>query len=195
MPSLNYKNKKQLGEDKALKIAEKYIRQHKLGNGEELQFDMIRLSKTCGSATKEGADTADEYVTDTTIQYKQIINGVPAVNQNQGIVSVTIDNDGIVTNMLSSVKKIARLSKNPKSMMIDPSKNGKALAAKSASAIERSFNDKTSRYKSAKVVEDSEETGYDLDSMHGRLVIQRVYEVTFEKGLKKLIKVTVPVFE
>ncbi len=120
---------------------------------------------------------------------------MPAVNQNQGIVSVTIDNDGIVTNMLSSVKKIARLSKNPKSMMIDPSKNGKALAAKSASAIERSFNDKTSRYKSAKVVEDSEETGYDLDSMHGRLVIQRVYEVTFEKGLKKLIKVTVPVFE
>lgn len=158
---------------------------------------MIRLGVTSGGHTKDPKQKEEEFITDTTVQFRQIINGVPTVNHDEGIVRVTIDNDGTITNMHRSVKKVTGLSVFPKSIPLDPKKdsNLESQAANTKQSIEKAFDEKISNYKTARLIEGSEETGYDVANKYGRLVVQRVYEVTFEKDFKKLIEVTVPVFE
>jgi hypothetical protein len=196
LANINYKNKKKLDEKEAIKIAETHIKKHDLDHGQKLKFDMIRLGVTAGGNTKDIHQKGDEYITDTTVQFKQEINGVPTINYDQGVVRVTIDNDGTVTHMHSSVKKVVRLSNFAKNMNLDPKNDGNPQAhLMTKQVIEKSFKEKISSYQSVKLVEDSEETGYDIAEMHGRLVEQRVYEVTYEQNFKKLIKVIVPLFE
>jgi len=191
--TINYNNKVQFSEKEAIKIAEQYIEKYKLHAGENYQFDVVRLTKTAGSNTAKNAKIEKEYVTDTMVQYRQFINGVPVVNSDSGLIRVTIDNDGKVTNLHSSVKKTSLLHSNPKSNKLDP-KNAKSMTkAKSASDVEKAFKKQLSKYKSVKLME--EEIGYDVKHSHGRIVNQRVYEISMGHGLKKRIKLMVAYYE
>jgi hypothetical protein len=186
----NHANTKQLDEQKALSIAEQHIQELNLHAGEKYAFDVVRLTKTAGGSPKNKETHA--IVTDTTVQYRQVINGIPSVNSDAGLIRVTIDNDGTVTRLHSSVKKVASLSSNPKSMTMNPTENTGSIAI-SAQAMEDAFSSQMANYKNAKLLE--EETGYDVANTHGRIITQRVYEVTFEHNLKKLVKLTVSRFE
>ena len=187
----NHTNTKQLDEKKAYTIAEQHIQELNLHAGETYAFDVLRITSTAGGSPRDKKET-NPHVIETTVQYRQIINGIPSVNSDAGLIRVTIDNDGTVTRLHSSVKKVASLSSNPKSMAINPSEKT-GIDAVSAQAIEDAFSSQLKNYKNAKFLE--EETGYDVADTHGKIVTQRVYEVTFEHNLKKLVKLTVSRFE
>ena len=193
---VNVANKKQISEAEAIKIAQQHIKEHNLNAGEKYELDIVRLSKVAGAKGSKNPKVDAEYVTDTMVQFRQIINGVPAINSDNGLIRITVDNDGKVANMHSSVKKIAKLNSFPKQMPLDP-KNEKSLAtAKAHAMIEKGFTDRIAKYNSSvKFVDDSEEIGYDVSQNSGKLVMQRVYELSFPEGLKKLVKVIVPIFE
>jgi len=195
LAEVNYNNNSQLPESEALKIAEKEIARHQLHAGEKYELDVIRLSKTAGSATGPSAVADHEHVTDTTVQFRQVINGIPSVNADAGLIRVTIDNDGTVTHLHSSVKRIAKLQSHPKSASIDPKNERSTSLAKDNELVEKEFNEQLAAYKEVRQLEDSEEIGYDVAHTHGRIVKQRVYEVTMEHGLKKLVKIIVPIYE
>ena len=178
--------------NKAQQLAEQYIREH-TGKDTELQFHAIRLGKTCGGGTKGSGELDKEYVTDTTVEFRQVINGVPVINTDNGVVRVTIDNDGTITNFHNSVKKVLNLSNKPKEISIDPNRNGHALETQ-AQETERLFRNKLSEYKTENAKPVANEVGYDISGLHGSLSEKREYEVTFENDLKKLIQVTVPIF-
>ena len=194
----NHNNKETLDAKKARRIADQHINDHNLAAGEEYAFDRVRLTMNGGGSTRDKGATAEPYASETTVQYRQVINGVPVVNSDAGLIRVTVDNDGTVTRLHSSVRKVASLSANAKSMVPDPSigkgtSTYETAAATSTADMEAAFKQQLGAYKKAELIE--EETGYDVASSHGRLVTQRLYEVTFEHGLKKRIKLVVPRFE
>lgn len=193
LANINYENRRTLDEAKARKTAEQYIREH-VGKDTELQFNAIRLGKTCGGSTKGSGELDQEYVTDTTIEFRQVINGVPAINTDNGVFRVTIDNDGTITNFHNSVKQVLNLSNKPKQMNIDPNRNGHALETHGQDT-EKLFLNHLAGYKAEAVHLVSDEIGYDVTGLHGGLVAKREYEITFENNLKKLIQITVPIFE
>ncbi len=192
LASINFENRSQLDQNKAQQLAEQYIREH-TGKDTELQFHAIRLGKTCGGGTKGSGELDKEYVTDTTVEFRQVINGVPVINTDNGVVRVTIDNDGTITNFHNSVKKVLNLSNKPKEISIDPNRNGHALETQ-AQQTERLFRSKLSEYKTENAKPVVNEVGYDISGLHGSLSEKHEYEVTFENDLKKLIQVTVPIF-
>ncbi|MVN20506.1 DUF6345 domain-containing protein [Mucilaginibacter arboris] len=191
LANVNFENRRQLDQNKARQTAEQYMREQ-LGKDTELQFQAVRLGKTCGGSTKGSGKLDEEYVTDTTIEFRQVINGVPVVNTDNGVVRVTIDNDGTITNFHNSVKKVLNLSNKPKQMPIDPNRNGHALETRQDT--EQLFAKKLAEYKTENVKPISDEIGYDVSGRHGGVVAKREYEVTFENDLKKSIQVIVPIF-
>lgn len=192
LANINLKNRSQLDQNKARQTAEQYIRKQ-IGNDAELQYHAIRLGKTCGGSTKGSRELDQEYVTDTTVEFRQVINGVPVVNNDNGIVRVTIDNDGTITNFHNSVKKVLGLSNKPKQMAIDPNQNGHAPEAR-AQDTEKLFQHKLAGYKAQNAELIADEIGYDVAGSHGSIVAKREYKLTFENNLQKLVQVTVPIF-
>ena len=192
LANINFENRNRLDQNKARQTAEQYIREH-VGKDAELQYSTTRLGKTCGGSTKGSGHLDKEYVTDTTIEFRQVINGIPVINTDNGIVRVTIDNDGTVTNFHNSVKTVRKLSNKPKQMGIDPNRNGHALDAQAADT-EKLFRHKLAAYKTESTKPITDEVGYDVSGLHGSIAAKREYEVTFEDDLKKLVQVTVPVF-
>lgn len=192
----NHDNGKALGVEKARRIADQHIADHNLNAGEEYAFDKVRLTMNGSGNTRTKAN-GDEYASETTVQYRQVINGVPVINSDAGLIRVTVDNDGTVTRLHSSVRKVSALRSQGKSMVADPGADNAvgntAAVASSAAAMESAFSKQLDRYKKVDLLE--EETGYDAAFLHGRLVTERLYEVTFEQGLRKRIKLTVPRFE
>ena len=195
LAEINRENKSPLDEKEAIKIAKEHIEKYQLHAGEKYELDLVRISKTAGSKALKGAKIENEFISDTTVQFRQIINGIPAINSDAGLIRVTIDNDGTVVNLNSSVKKVASLNNKPKAMVLDPKDENSLKKASSKATVEKLFKKKLTGYKAPKLIKDSEEIGYDVAHAYGRIVIQRVYEVSYEKGLKKLIKVIVPYFE
>ena len=193
LANINFENRTQLAENKARQQAEQYIRDQ-VGTDTELQYYATRLGKTCGGSTKGSGQLDQEYVTDTTVEYRQIINGVPSVNTDNGVVRVTIDNDGTITNFHNSVKPVINLSSKPKQMDIDPNRNGHALDAQPQNTEKLFLSKLSSTYNTENAKLISDEIGYDVAGLHGNLVAKREYEVTFEKNLKKLVQVVVPIF-
>jgi Family of unknown function (DUF6345) len=192
---INHNNKKAISEKEAIKIAEEQIKLHELNAGEKYAFDVVRLSKVCGGKGSKTPKLDEEYVSDVMVQFRQIVNGVPVVNADAGLIRITIDNDKTVVNLHSSVKKVKLLSSQPKEMMIDPKDEKTLSTATNMALIEKAFLQNLHQYNApAELVADTDEIGYDLVNHLGKLVNQRVYELSFEKGLKKLVKVVVPIF-
>ncbi len=192
LADVNFENRRQLDQNKARQVAEQYIGEQ-IGKDADLQFHAIRLAKTCGGSTKGKGELDKEFVTDTTVEFRQVINGIPVVNNDNGVVRVTIDNDGTITSFHHSIKKVVNLSDKPKQMAIDPTRNGHSLEVQAQDA-EKQFQHKLAQYKTENAKLISDEIGYDVSGLHGAIVAKREYELTFENNLKKMVQVIVPIF-
>ena len=195
----NHANTKTLEATRARQIADAQVAEHGLHAGEDYAFDTLRLTMNGGGSTAKAAYADQPYASETTVQYRQRINGVPVVNTDAGLIRVTVDNDGTVTRLHSSVRKVASLAATAKSMVADPAVNGAAsavaaVAPLSDTAVEAAFRTQLGHHHAAATLLE-DETGYDAAFLHGRIVTQRVYEVTYEHDLKKRLKLTVARYE
>jgi hypothetical protein len=208
----NYKNTTALSQDKAISMAEKAITELKfIGDGVDLVFDSLRIDKGQAGTPKGSGTIEDAYITDTTVIFRQVHQGIRSVNNNHGLVMLSYDNDGKLTRIHNSTKKIIGVNSKPQAYMNDPIKGKKVNKVELLSDLNLNENLRqklvsldgqefaSSRNNSpigAEIIEAKE--GFDFSGTTGELVAHREYSV--EKGesngqsFAKVYKVRVPLF-
>ena len=210
----NIDNRDQITIDQARTLAEEAVRSHGLDTEIDLAFDRIRYTMTAGRPS-EGAIEADDpqifqppRAVETTVQYRQTVNGLPTVTPGTGQVRVTVDNDGAVTRLHNSTRRLERLSDRPKTTTAAPGVRGGPIVQPRATdggierLLARQWRERMQTAAargavplSASVVPGSTEVGYELRGGSARLVAQRELEVDFGDGLRKRYQVVAPIVE
>jgi len=209
----NRENRDQLTLRQATSAAEDAIRSYGLDEQVELTFDRVRLGATA-SASADGSEVAEPSVTETTVQYKQSINGLPVVTPDAGSVRLTIDNDGTVTGVHSSVRPVDQLTDRPMDTTASPPEPGSPSEgpiarprATDAAGYEQLLAQAWARRVASgwavrgemplgfTVVPGSTEVGYDIRGNTTSLVARRAIEADFGGVLRKRYWVTVPLLQ
>lgn len=210
LAKINFGNNKQLDTKKAQGIAEKLIKERGLDKIAEVELANIRYGYTQGGSPANSGKLEAAHVTDTTFEFRQTINGLPVISSDAGVLRVTVDNDGKVTDVHSSVRAVAKLSAKPKFSgktppdPSDPAARGAESVLTEAGldqAFEALLSGLTNKMggnirggaKAAEMV--SSEIGYDATAAHGGVVAQREYELDLGNGLKKRYQLQVPIFK
>lgn len=208
MASANLDNKSQISIGRARSIASESLRRFGLRRNADLTFDRVRLEAEAGVNSKDSRETYGPFVTQTTVQFRQLINGLPVITPSAGTVRVSVDNDGTVTAMQSSIAPVERLSDRPKNTTSAPNEEGSLsrARAKGEDDLERMFLGEWRRLLTQFVlrggvpsqyslVPGSTEIGYDIRGNTAILVAQREIEVDFGDGFFKRYKLVVPIVE
>lgn len=205
----NYENKSQISTAQVQGIAERLLQDHNLTKNMDLELFDVRYGFTAGGSPNGSGSLDEPYITDTTLEFRQMVNGLPAISPDAGILRITVDNDGKVTNVRNSLRPIARMSDKPKSMSLAPPDSSSRSVTNPANPpsmqdLEMAFeaklnqlqsgNEKTRSVSSTAQIT-STEIGYDFSKSHGSIVASRLYELDMGEGFKKLYKVNVPIFE
>jgi hypothetical protein len=188
----NFANMSLLDEGKAIKIAQRLIRDLDLGKGIELTLGNIRHRFTCGG-TMNGSGTIEKpSAIETIVQFRQSYKGVESVNSDHGLIAVCIDNDGVVNNVYDSTKTVLGESYKSPSNDVSP-RDPKSSSNLNADAL---FKKKVHKIAGKDAVKSSvlrERVGYDFSGNLATVVQQKDFEVNFGKDLKKRYKIRVPV--
>ncbi|HEX8427283.1 MAG TPA: DUF6345 domain-containing protein [Hymenobacter sp.] len=212
----NYENTDQLSQDKAVDIAQAMLEETGFSKHADLQIDKVIHGYSCGGSSKGSGEIGEPVVTETIVQFRQVIDGMPTINDGNGLVRVSIDNDGNIINVSNSAKKVVDLSTKAKSTLApDSSSKGAAVntyADFSEKNLDKLFQQKLNNIlsrnsaaetngngaakamyaKDAHVIE--EKMGYNVNGGYGSIEAQREYEVDFGSDLKKRYKVRVPIY-
>ena len=105
MAKANYQNTKQIGENKALKIAEGFVSELGLAKGIKLE-QSTTYNTTRGGGNAKTEELYDPKVIQTIIQFRQKHDSLKSVNSEHGLITVSVDNDGKITRVFSSLKPI-----------------------------------------------------------------------------------------
>jgi Family of unknown function (DUF6345) len=199
----NLDNTTSLGASRARGLAEDAVRQYGLDSDSQLVFDRTVLASAAGGTTEGSGRLEPDRVTETIVQFRQVINGVPVISPDAGTVRVSVDNDGRVTQLQSSVRQVADLGKAGRTMAPrgpEPGQSGgQANGSRSPSpepehesalgaAVGRQLRDLIARGVSPVAVETvpgSTEVGYAVHGNSARLVARRAIEVDFGSGYRK----------
>lgn len=196
----NYRNDQVISENKAVDIAKDLISDLGLDKGIELvQGTTFNTFIGGGNAKTEKLD--DTRIVETTIQFRQVHNKAESVNSGSGLVTVSIDNDGKVTQVFSSLKKIEDVQKQANIVEIAKARgvdyqatsreeqfaqkihqiisgampqDGKLLSTKQGEKVEKP---------SVKIID--EKIGYDFSSNFAKPVHQRDVEIQFGEFAKR----------
>lgn len=186
----NAENTNLLNQDKAVKLAEKVIKDLGLGKGIEMTLGNTRHKFTCGGTSAGSGKLEKEAVIETVIQFRQTHNDVQSVNSDHGLIAVSIDNDGRVLNIYDSTKLVVGEIDQRTTRTSSPADPKKAAGPD----VERHFQKKIERLKAegeGKATVIREVVGYDLSSSVGTVVRQKDVEIDFGKEVKKRFKVRV----
>lgn len=198
-------------------IAQEAVRRYGLDQQTTLVFDRVILAQEAGGTAAGAGEIRGPYTTGTTVQYRQVINDLPVITPSAGTVRVSIDNDGRVTDVSSSVRVVERLSDRP--WMTPPTPPPPAPAggppagepreaartdgdpANYEQALEAAFSRQLAAWAITgkmpvefTTVPGSTEVGYDISGDGARLIAHKLVEVDFGAGFSKLYWVSVPLF-
>lgn len=187
----NVANRSLLNESRAIRIAQRAIKDLSLDRGIELKLGNIRHRLTCGGTLKGSGTLEDPSALETIVQFRQSYNGVESVNSDHGLMAVCVDNDGGVTNIYDSTKNV--ISEIEKS----PGNNPSPRDPKRAARVERKalFRKKIQRVSCGNGKRTSllrEKIGYDFATNLAVVVHQEDVEITYSRGLRKRYKIRVP---
>ena len=203
--SPNASNGEALSIDDAKRRATDLVSEHGLDQGIELEFDRLRDTMTAGGSTGDG-EGDPPHVLETTVQFRQLINGVPVVSQAAGDVRISLDNDGRLTRIENTTRKVDRLSDRPKATISPPGAEPEGIRPRGGGDPEQLLAEAWSVHRApaarddetagkASAVPETTEVGYDLRGTEGRLVARREVEVQFGEGISKRYEVIAPIVE
>ncbi len=191
----NIENTELLDESKAIRIAEKLVRDLDFDNRIELKLGHIRHRFTAGG-TMTGSGTIEEpSAIETIVQFRQCHKEVESVNSDHGLIAVCVDNDGSITNVYNTTKSIIDEPEKPRSIIPSPRETSEPVRddvesqfRKAVSGIiNRSGNSHERAAGSTEVL--LEKVGYDFSSKLGPVVRQRDVNITMHDNLKKRYKI------
>jgi len=205
----NLTNQSPLPMQRVTALAEESIRKYGLDQQVPLVFDRVLIASAAGGTDQGSGQLEGPYTTGTIVQFRQVINGLPVITPGAGIVRISIDNDGTVTNVHSSVRAIEQLSDRSMNTSGAPTPAG-ATASRQApepANYEQLLAAKFSKQLASWVakggggmplefttVPGSTEIGYELQRDEAVLIARKAVEVNFGSGYRKRYWVTVPLF-
>lgn len=206
----NLSNRTQISTPRAIALAEEAVRRY--GFNKEVQLVLDSVSLSCeGSGTSNGSGAIQgPFVVGTRVQFRQVINGLPVITPGSGTVHISIDNDGKVTNVHSSVRAIERLSDRSRITTAMPTPDGtvtsigssnpanyqQMLAAESETILSSLTPQGESKAPlTFTTVPNSTEVGYDIRGNKAVLIAHKVIEVNYGGLYRKLYRVEVPLFQ
>jgi hypothetical protein len=204
----NLDNRTQISAQRAISLATDFIGQLELDPNVEVVFDQVRFGAE-GGVTSRGSGTVEgPFITETTVQFKQVINGLAVVAPGAGEVHVSIDNDGKITGLHSSVRGVDRLhelrpaSPGPSAPGAHIGPNGPIDPGDIEQKLAAAFSRKLAGFAlrgsipiAFTVVPHTTEVGYAIKGGQATLVAQRLVEMEFGHGLRKQYWNTVPISE
>jgi Family of unknown function (DUF6345) len=200
LTAANLGNTTPLATAQARGLAEDTIRQYGLDAGLQLIFDRAILASAAGGTSEGSGRLEPERVTETIVQFRQVINGVPVISPDAGVVRVSVDNDGRVTRLNASVRQVADLGRTLSPQGPEPSAAAGATAAPRGPSPEpeheselrvavgrrlRELIGKGASPVGVETVPGSTEIGYAIRGDLAQLVAQRAIEVDFGFGYRK----------
>lgn len=206
----NLANRTQLATQRATPVAQEAVRRYGLDQQAPLVFDRVLFSSEAGGTANGSGQIEGPYTTGTVVQFRQLINGVPVITPGAGIVRIAIDNDGMVTNVQSSVRAIEQLSNRPMSTTGVPTPEGVTVPPQGPEPTnyEQMLAAEFSKLLTSWVVKGggrmplgfttvpgSTEIGYDIRGDEAVLIARKAVEVDFGNGYRKRYWVTTPLFE
>lgn len=196
----NLKNRHALGEKDAIRIAEGFIREEKLDQNMELTFDHIRYSKV-GGAAKARLQAVEPHTLEATVEFAQIVNGIPVISQKRGRVRISIDNDGRITRLQNDAREIAGLTKRPKGTVpgpdgvlsmheLDVYRRLLAQGWERRSRVRKAMGKEPSELR---LVPGTDEIGYEVVGDEMAVYARGLVEIAMPGGLRKRYYVSQPI--
>jgi hypothetical protein len=105
-PNLGSTNELQLSA--TIYKAQDVVRQFGLDRN-DITFDRVLYKYDCAGAAKGSGDIGTPRITETVVQFTQLIEGIPVIGPGEGKVSVTLDNDENVTAVLDTTRRVDKL--------------------------------------------------------------------------------------
>jgi len=157
-------------------------------------------------APTAGGESDEAHVLETTVQFRQLINGAPVVTQAAGDVRITLDNDGRLTRIENTTRKVDQLSNHLKATIPEPGGEIEGIRPRGGGDPERLLAEAWNVHRApaareeetaerAQPVPGTTEVGYDVRGNEGRLVARREVEVEFGEGIRKRYEVIAPIIE
>jgi len=205
----NLANRTPLATEQATALATEAVYRYGLDQQVPVVFDRVLLSLEGGGPANGSGELEGPYTTGTIVQFRQVINDVPVITPGAGTVRISIDNDGTVTDVHSSVRAIGQLSTRPIRSVSEPTPEGVVAPVLSPESTnyEQMLASEFSKQLASLVgkgggrmptdfttVPGSTEIGYDIQGDEAVLIARKAVEVNFGNGYRKRYWVTVPLF-
>lgn len=199
----NYTNRNQIPVDQAAAIAQDALGSYGLARESQLVFDQVRFSAEAGGTGEGSGELLGPFVTETTIVFKQLINGLPVITPGVGEVRISVDNDGTVTNLANSTRAVDRLTRGA---YPTPGPDGKEMSLTTSAEdggveqrLGKAWAQQLARWVikgqmpvGYTVVPESTEVGYAIQENQAVVVAARDIEVDFGNGLFKRYRIEAP---
>ncbi|MBJ7313514.1 hypothetical protein ACFOLJ_23975 [Rugamonas sp. CCM 8940] len=75
----------------------------------DITFDRVLHKYDCSGSTKGSGEIGTPRITETVVQFTQLIDGIPVIGPGEGKVAITFDNDANVTAVLDTTRRIDKL--------------------------------------------------------------------------------------
>lgn len=127
MAKANYRNGSQISESKASEIARGLI--DDLGIAKDIKLTQsVTYNTFMGDTNLKTGKQSDAKVVETIIQFRQVNDKLESLNADSGYVAVSVDNDGKITRVTSSLKPIIDVQKPMKVKVPSKGKEEKVLS-------------------------------------------------------------------
>lgn len=181
----------------------------------QLVLDRVILARAAGGTSHGSGEMAGTRTTETIVQYRQTIDGVPVITPGVGTLRAAVDNDGNVTRVEASLRGIRELSargrRTPPMQPEPAARAGVSHAQEGAPETRAPHETALAEAMGAQLrsivakgkgpgpvgftaVPGSTEIGYDIKGDTAELIATRTIEVDFGSGYKKLYRVQAPLF-
>lgn len=201
--ALNYSP---LAGEEVSRLAREAIGHYGLNQNVSLTFDRMFLWSEAGGTDQGTGRLEGPYTTGATVQFRQLINGLPVLNPEKGVVRIGLDNDGTVTDVHSSVYPIDFLTERTSEETPSPPPPGAIPVQErgpESNGYERALSVELSKRLAAwtvsgrpllsyATVPGSTEIGYEIRGREAVVVARSLVEVDFGNGYRKQYWLTSP---
>jgi hypothetical protein len=202
----NLLNYSPIDERRASSLAREAIGRYGLDQNVSLVFDRTMLSREAGGTAQGAGRLEGPYTTGTIVQFRQVINGLPVLNPERGVVRIAFDNDGTPTHVYSSLYPVDALIERPGEEGPTPPPPGGIVMPERGpepggyeQGLSTEFRKRLAAWAisgfapvSYATVPDSMEVGYEIQGSEAVMVARSLVEVNFGNGYRKLYWVSSP---
>jgi hypothetical protein len=189
--------------------AQEVVRQFGLDRN-DITFDRVLYKYDCCGTAKGSGDIGTPRITETVVQFTQLIDGIPVIGPGEGKVSITLDNDENVTAVLDTTRRIDKLmdvgsvpvlvdTAGKRALAAAPSELARAQRIDPEAQLSSAWQEKMKTWvlsntmpKRYAVVPDSYEIGYVIRGNSAILVARQEVEADCGGGFTKRFVVETP---